>query len=283
MISESHQRFTFVQRLVLAVVPRLMWALIWIVSPTWRFEVIAEEGVTPVLFGEEPGPEIYCFWHQCVLPCTVYFRRSRAVILISQAMDIPLLGVIPPSLHSGKPGRNVMAGLFHAVQGPGGGTRTPAPPSGGKTTRSFSGTMNISCLLVRIFTGRGDRQAVFFWPDRMISGFSELVTTFSVMMTFLAPFREGMSNMTSIIERLHDGPQAPGPGLPFDCLAGDGLDGALLELQLHVVQLEGGLVLLEDGVVRFRDDAPQGIRVQLFQGNDNGEPAHELGDEAVAV
>ena len=70
----SH-KFTFSQRLVLAVVPRLVWALLRIVGLTWRFEVIAEEGVTPVLFGEKPGPEIYCFWHQCVLPCTVYFRH----------------------------------------------------------------------------------------------------------------------------------------------------------------------------------------------------------------
>jgi hypothetical protein len=84
-------KFTFSQRLVLAVVPRLVWALLWIVSRTWRFEVIAAEGVVPVLFGERPGPEIYCFWHQCVLPCTVYFRRSYATILISRSFDGELI------------------------------------------------------------------------------------------------------------------------------------------------------------------------------------------------
>jgi lysophospholipid acyltransferase (LPLAT)-like uncharacterized protein len=76
---------------VLTVVPRVVWALLWIVSRTWRFEVIAEEGVVPVLFGQKPGPEIYCFWHQCVLPCTVYFRRSHAVILISKSYDGELI------------------------------------------------------------------------------------------------------------------------------------------------------------------------------------------------
>jgi lysophospholipid acyltransferase (LPLAT)-like uncharacterized protein len=91
VISASQPRFTLVQRLVLAVVPRVVWALLWIVSRTWRFEVIAEEGVTPVLFGQKPGAEIYCFWHQCVLPCTVYFRRSHAVILISQSYDGELI------------------------------------------------------------------------------------------------------------------------------------------------------------------------------------------------
>jgi lysophospholipid acyltransferase (LPLAT)-like uncharacterized protein len=84
-------RFTFAQRLVLAVVPRLVWALLWIVGLTWRFEVIAEEGVTPVVFGQRAGPEVYCFWHQCVLPCAMYFRRSGAVILISRSFDGELI------------------------------------------------------------------------------------------------------------------------------------------------------------------------------------------------
>jgi lysophospholipid acyltransferase (LPLAT)-like uncharacterized protein len=84
-------RFTLAQRLTLAVVPRLVWALLWILSRTWRFEVIAEPGVTPVVFGQTAGPEIYCFWHQCVLPCTVFFRRTHATILISQSFDGELI------------------------------------------------------------------------------------------------------------------------------------------------------------------------------------------------
>ena len=91
MTAETHARFTLAQRLVLAVVPRMVWALVWIVSRTWRFEVIAEEGVTPLLFGLGAGPEIFCFWHQCVLPCTVYFRRTHATILISRSFDGELI------------------------------------------------------------------------------------------------------------------------------------------------------------------------------------------------
>jgi len=89
--STREGRFTPGQRLVLALVPRIVWALLWVVGFTWRYRVIAEDGVTPVLFGEKPGPEIYCFWHQCVLPCTMYFRRSRAVILISRSFDGELI------------------------------------------------------------------------------------------------------------------------------------------------------------------------------------------------
>jgi lysophospholipid acyltransferase (LPLAT)-like uncharacterized protein len=88
---EPSPRFSSGQRLVLALVPRVVWALLWLVSRTWRFEVIAEDGVTPLLFGRGAGPEIYCFWHQCVLPCTVYFRSTGATILISRSFDGELI------------------------------------------------------------------------------------------------------------------------------------------------------------------------------------------------
>ena len=91
MTSEDQPKFTRGQRMMLAVVPRAVWALLWIVSRTWRFEVIAEDGVTPVHFGEKPGPGIYCVWHQCVLPCSVYYRHSRGAILISGSFDGELI------------------------------------------------------------------------------------------------------------------------------------------------------------------------------------------------
>ena len=91
MTTSPSARFTLLQRLILAVVPRIVWALLWVLGLTWRFRVIAEDGVTPVVFGQKAGAEIYCFWHQCVLPCTIYFRRSRAVILISRSFDGELI------------------------------------------------------------------------------------------------------------------------------------------------------------------------------------------------
>lgn len=111
------------QRIVLAIVPRVVWALLSIFGRTWRFEVIAEDGVTPVLFGEKPGPEIYCFWHQCVLPCTVYFRKSNAVILISRSFDGELItrilkmfgfGAVRGS--SSRGAREGLLGLKHVIE-----------------------------------------------------------------------------------------------------------------------------------------------------------------------
>ncbi len=91
MTTEASPRFTLRQRLVLAVAPRLVWALLWLVGRTWRFEVIAEEGAMPLPFGEGAGAEIFCFWHQCVLPCTFYYRRTHATIIVSRSFDGELI------------------------------------------------------------------------------------------------------------------------------------------------------------------------------------------------
>jgi lysophospholipid acyltransferase (LPLAT)-like uncharacterized protein len=89
--AEARPRFTFGQRITLAIVPRIVWALFSLIGLTWRFEIIAEEGAEPLPFGEGVGADVFCFWHQCVLPCTVYFRRTHATILISQSFDGELI------------------------------------------------------------------------------------------------------------------------------------------------------------------------------------------------
>jgi hypothetical protein len=121
--AELNPKFTFVQRFVLAVVPRVVWALLWLLGRTWRFEVIAEEGATPLLFGLGAGPEIYCFWHQCVLPCTVYYRRTGAVILISNSFDgelitriLRIFGFDAVRGSSSRGGREGLLGLAHVIE-----------------------------------------------------------------------------------------------------------------------------------------------------------------------
>ncbi len=123
MAAEDQPGFTLAQRLVLAVVPRLVWALYSIWGRTWRFEVIAEEGVIPVPDGVKSPPEIFCFWHQCVLPCTVYFRHSRAVILISQSFDGELITLILKMFgfdavrgSSSRGSREGLLGLKHIIE-----------------------------------------------------------------------------------------------------------------------------------------------------------------------
>ncbi len=122
MTAEASPKFTLGQRIVLAMVPRIVWALLSIVGRTWRFEVIAEEGVVPVREGQKAGPEIYCFWHQCVLPCAFYFRGSGAVILISQSFDgelitriLRLFGFDAVRGSSSRGAREGLLGLAHVI------------------------------------------------------------------------------------------------------------------------------------------------------------------------
>ena len=91
MTADPSTSFTFRQRLVLTLIPPLVWLLLRTIGATWRFETIAEEGATALPHGEGAAREIYCFWHQCVLPCAVYFRRTHATILISRSFDGELI------------------------------------------------------------------------------------------------------------------------------------------------------------------------------------------------
>jgi lysophospholipid acyltransferase (LPLAT)-like uncharacterized protein len=109
--------------MVLAVVPRIVWALLWIVGFTWRFELIAEDGSSPVSPGQKAPPQIFCFWHQCVLPCSLYFRWSRAVILISRSFDgelitriLRMFGFDAVRGSSSRAGREGLLGLKRVIE-----------------------------------------------------------------------------------------------------------------------------------------------------------------------
>ena len=94
MTTRATSRFTPGQLLALATVPRLIWALLSVIGRTWRYEIVAEDGATPLPFGEGAAAEIFCFWHQCVLPCTFYYRRTGASIIVSQSFDGELIARI---------------------------------------------------------------------------------------------------------------------------------------------------------------------------------------------
>jgi lysophospholipid acyltransferase (LPLAT)-like uncharacterized protein len=113
----SEERFSFSQRVALAIVPRLTALLLAAIGATLRFEVIAEEGAIPAT---PPAKGIFCFWHRCTLPCGWYFRKFRCSILISQSFDGELitrtLGLLGYSSVRGSSSRGGAAGLL-ALQG----------------------------------------------------------------------------------------------------------------------------------------------------------------------
>lgn len=86
--AQPQTRFSLGQRIAIAIVPRLVALFLRIVGLTLRFEVIAEQGAIPAT----PPPQgIFCFWHQCTLPCTYYFRKHPVVIIISRSFDGELI------------------------------------------------------------------------------------------------------------------------------------------------------------------------------------------------
>ena len=137
MTTHARPSFTLRQRLILAVAPRIVWALLSLIGRTWRFETIAEEGAAPIPRGVGVGPDIFCFWHQCVLPCTFYFRQSHANIIVSQSFDGELItrvlrcfgyGTVRGS--SSRGAREGLLGLKHVIETGGAAIFTADGPRG---------------------------------------------------------------------------------------------------------------------------------------------------------
>ena len=109
----SQSRFSFGQRVALAIIPRLTALVLAVIGSTLRFEVIAEAGAIPAT---PPAKGIFCFWHRCTLPCGWYFRKFRCSILISQSFDGELiartLGLLGYNSVRGSSSRGGAAGLF---------------------------------------------------------------------------------------------------------------------------------------------------------------------------
>jgi lysophospholipid acyltransferase (LPLAT)-like uncharacterized protein len=107
------KEFSFSQRLILWVVPRLTALLLAIIGSTLRFEVIAEEGAVPET---PPTTGIFCFWHRCTLLAGWYFRKFRCSILISRSFDGELisrtLGLLGYYSVRGSSSRGGAAGLL---------------------------------------------------------------------------------------------------------------------------------------------------------------------------
>jgi lysophospholipid acyltransferase (LPLAT)-like uncharacterized protein len=113
----TRKDFTFPQRIALAIVPRLTAAILAVIGITLRFEVIAEEGAIPAT---PPPKGIFCFWHQCTLPCGWYFRKFRCSILISRSFDGELiartLSILGFDIVRGSSSRGGAAGLLALQQ-----------------------------------------------------------------------------------------------------------------------------------------------------------------------
>lgn len=89
MTESTVQRFTFKQRLLLAIVPPLAYMVICLLGVTLRYEDICEPGMIPQY--HTPPPLIYAIWHRCLLACAWRFRNGNLHILISRSFDGELI------------------------------------------------------------------------------------------------------------------------------------------------------------------------------------------------
>jgi lysophospholipid acyltransferase (LPLAT)-like uncharacterized protein len=114
--------FTFQQRVVLAIVPRLASLIIRILGSTLRYEDVCDTGAVP---GDTlPAPRVYAFWHRSLLTCAYRFRNMGIAILISPSFDGELiartvehLGFLPirgSSSRGGAPGLRNLERAYRA-------------------------------------------------------------------------------------------------------------------------------------------------------------------------
>jgi hypothetical protein len=82
----AEKRFTFGQRLQLALISFLGALAIRLIGPTIRFKVVCEDGGPPE---SDPlhVPAVYCFWHRCVFPATWFYRDRDIAVMTSESYD----------------------------------------------------------------------------------------------------------------------------------------------------------------------------------------------------
>jgi lysophospholipid acyltransferase (LPLAT)-like uncharacterized protein len=113
--------FTFQQRVVLAIVPRLASLIIRCIGMTLRYEDVCEAGAVPgpIL----PASRLYAFWHRSLLACAWRFRNMGIAILISSSFDGELiartvrrLGFLPIRGSSSRGGAEGLRNMARAFQ-----------------------------------------------------------------------------------------------------------------------------------------------------------------------
>ncbi len=114
------QAFSRKQRALLAVVPPLATLLLRVLCFTLRFETRAEISALPA--DHFPGPDIYAFWHRCLLLAAYQYRNLGIRILISQSLDgeliariVQRLGFVPVRGSSSRGGAAGLLALSRAL------------------------------------------------------------------------------------------------------------------------------------------------------------------------
>jgi lysophospholipid acyltransferase (LPLAT)-like uncharacterized protein len=88
-VNDSTESFSHGQRVMIAIVPRLVALLLRTLHRTLRYEVVVEPGAAPAI---PPALQVWCFWHRCLISCACYFHdRFQPAVLISRSFDGELI------------------------------------------------------------------------------------------------------------------------------------------------------------------------------------------------
>jgi lysophospholipid acyltransferase (LPLAT)-like uncharacterized protein len=74
------------QRMMVPVLGWVVWAVIRILGPTLQYEVLGGLQVGRDFRPDHP-PNIYAFWHRCIIPAAWYFRNRNAVLMNTTNFD----------------------------------------------------------------------------------------------------------------------------------------------------------------------------------------------------
>jgi lysophospholipid acyltransferase (LPLAT)-like uncharacterized protein len=79
-------KLTLLQRASIPIIGWLVWAVIRLLGPTIRFDVVGgEKGGRD--YRPDLPPNIYAFWHRCIIPGAWYFRNRHGVLMNTTNFD----------------------------------------------------------------------------------------------------------------------------------------------------------------------------------------------------
>src|SRR6266852_1802746 len=79
-------KLTFLQRALIPIIGWVVWAVIRLLGPTIRFEVLGGEKAGRDYRPDLP-PLIYAFWHRCIISAAWYFRNRNGVLMNTTNFD----------------------------------------------------------------------------------------------------------------------------------------------------------------------------------------------------
>jgi len=79
-------KLTFLQRNLIPIIGWAVWAAIRVLGPTIRFEVLGGQSAGRDYRPDQP-PNVYAFWHRCIIGGAWYFRNRSAVLMNTTNFD----------------------------------------------------------------------------------------------------------------------------------------------------------------------------------------------------